>query len=237
LTETAAFDAGIISHGVSDFEATDLTQQMPLVLLAPIGFRPSDHERCAFEAIVSKASRPSQLAGDISEILSGAVNPVTRVTSELDHALAQRAPLRILIAEDNVVNQKVLRKILERLGYYPAVAATGSEAVNAALKEHYDLILMDVQMPEMDGLEATRQIRKACSPRPRIVAMTANAFREDRERCLHAGMDGYISKPLRTAELQAVLEHCAHREPGEETGQQQANADPQWDRHAPSECS
>src|SRR4029078_235538 len=107
-------------------------------------------------------------------------------------------PLRILLAEDNVINQKVALLILNKLGYEADIAANGLEVLDALQRQPYDLILMDVQMPEMDGLDATRQIRRTDSlgQQPHIVAMTANAMQGDRAQCLAAGMDDYISKPM-----------------------------------------
>jgi CheY-like chemotaxis protein len=117
--------------------------------------------------------------------------------------------LRILLAEDHLVNQKVALMMLERMGYRADVAANGLEVLQALHRQPYDVILMDVQMPEMDGLEASRQIcwqwQKA---RPHIIAMTANAMRGDREDCIAAGMDDYISKPVQIAELEAALRKC-----------------------------
>jgi signal transduction histidine kinase/ligand-binding sensor domain-containing protein/CheY-like chemotaxis protein/HPt (histidine-containing phosphotransfer) domain-containing protein len=121
--------------------------------------------------------------------------------------LAERLPLRILVAEDNSVNQRVALLLLERLGYVADVAADGFEALDALRRQRYDLILMDVQMPGMDGLEATRRIRTE-APRerqPRILAMTANALREHRESCFSAGMDGFLSKPILLSDLRAAL--------------------------------
>ncbi|HKH43878.1 MAG TPA: two-component regulator propeller domain-containing protein [Thermoanaerobaculia bacterium] len=121
--------------------------------------------------------------------------------------LAERLPLRILVAEDNSINQRVALLMLERLGYVADVAADGFEAVDALRRQRYDLILMDVQMPGMDGLEATRRIRTE-APRerqPRIVAMTANALREHRDACFAAGMDDFLSKPILLSDLRAAL--------------------------------
>jgi CheY-like chemotaxis protein len=124
--------------------------------------------------------------------------------------LAERLPLRILLAEDNVVNQKVALRMLDRLGYHADLAATGIEAVEAVKRQSYDVVLMDLQMPEMDGLEATRHIRAdAPAQQPRIIAMTANAMANDREHCLAAGMDDYVSKPVRLEDLRAALERAA----------------------------
>jgi signal transduction histidine kinase/ligand-binding sensor domain-containing protein/CheY-like chemotaxis protein/HPt (histidine-containing phosphotransfer) domain-containing protein len=122
-------------------------------------------------------------------------------------ALAERLPLRILVAEDNSVNQRVALLLLERLGYVADVAADGFEVLDALRRQHYDLVLMDVQMPGMDGLEATRRIRTQ-APRerqPRILAITANALREHREACFAAGMDGFLSKPILLGDLRAAL--------------------------------
>ncbi len=126
--------------------------------------------------------------------------------------LAERHPLRILLAEDNAVNQKLALKLLERMGYTADVADNGVEAVAAVGESLYDVILMDVQMPEMDGLEATRTIIEQHGPaRPRIVAVTADAMQDDRKRCLDAGMDDYITKPIRPAELAEALERATPR--------------------------
>jgi signal transduction histidine kinase/CheY-like chemotaxis protein len=116
-------------------------------------------------------------------------------------------PLRILVAEDNVVNQKVALLLLQRLGYAADLAADGEETLAALRRQRYDVILMDVQMPGMDGLEATRRIRDEwpAAERPRIIAVTANALREDREACLSAGMDDYLSKPVLLEDLRAAL--------------------------------
>jgi signal transduction histidine kinase/ligand-binding sensor domain-containing protein/DNA-binding NarL/FixJ family response regulator len=116
-------------------------------------------------------------------------------------------PLRILVAEDNVVNQKVALLLLQRLGYAADLAADGEETLAALRRQRYDVILMDVQMPGMDGLETTRRIRDEwpAAERPRIIAVTANALREDRETCLSAGMDDYLSKPVLLEDLRAAL--------------------------------
>jgi CheY-like chemotaxis protein len=127
--------------------------------------------------------------------------------ADLDSSQAERHPLRILLAEDNAVNQKLALRLFSLMGYDVDVAANGLEAVDAVERQAYDGVFMDVQMPEMDGLEATRQIRaKSADGGPRIVAMTANAMEGDREACLAAGMDDYVGKPIRVHELLAALE-------------------------------
>ncbi len=117
--------------------------------------------------------------------------------------------MRILLAEDNAVNQKLALRLLQQMGYRADVASNGIEAVECVQRQAYDVVLMDVQMPEMDGLDATREIHRRVAPgeRPRIVAMTANAMQGDREACLAAGMDDYLTKPIRVdALVQALLD-------------------------------
>ena len=152
-----------------------------------------------FHLTIATSAAPEQLT-----VHPGGIAPVA-VDLDPDHAA--RHPLRILLVEDNVVNQKLATRLLSRMGYEADIAANGLEAVEAVDRQRYDLILMDVQMPEMDGLEATRSIvqRTPFEARPWIVAMTANAMDGDRERCLEAGMNGYISKPIRVAELVAAI--------------------------------
>jgi CheY-like chemotaxis protein/HPt (histidine-containing phosphotransfer) domain-containing protein len=129
----------------------------------------------------------------------------------LDGTLARRFPLRVLLADDNPINQKVGLSVLNKLGYRADVANNGLEVLKALEQKPYDVLFLDVQMPEMDGLEATRKIceRWPRDRRPVIIAMTGNALMGDRERCLQAGMDDYISKPVRIAELQSALERWA----------------------------
>jgi CheY-like chemotaxis protein len=124
--------------------------------------------------------------------------------------MAHEHPLRILLAEDNLVNQKVAQRMLERLGYRPDMAANGLEALQALDRQVYDVVLMDVQMPEMDGVEATAHIRQhwQSARQPWIIALTANAVQGDRERYLAGGMDDYLSKPVRIESLMDALRRC-----------------------------
>jgi CheY-like chemotaxis protein len=138
--------------------------------------------------------------------------PVKRTAKrETDAKLGERFPMRVLLAEDNGVNQKVASLMLARLGYRPDVVGNGVEALQALEREQYDVVLMDVQMPEMDGLEATAQILMRFAPerRPYIIAMTANALTGDAERFLAAGMNDYISKPVRPENLAQSLRRAA----------------------------
>ncbi|MEQ8532554.1 MAG: response regulator, partial [Imperialibacter sp.] len=113
--------------------------------------------------------------------------------------------LNVLIAEDNLVNQKLAERVLSKLGYSPVIVQNGQEAVDAVLEGAFDLVFMDVQMPVLDGLEATKQIRQMTGEQPIIVAMTANAMQGDSDICIAAGMDDYISKPIKVEELVVLL--------------------------------
>lgn len=129
----------------------------------------------------------------------------------LSDTFAKQHPIKILIAEDNLINQKLIIKVLNKLGYEPVLANNGREAVDILNNEYFDLILMDIQMPVMDGLEATGHIRSSSiGQQPLIIAMTANAMSEDRERCIQAGMDDYISKPVNLNELMAALKEASY---------------------------
>jgi signal transduction histidine kinase len=186
------------------------------ILLASPGDLPAGVEAEALEIFSCRRGRPvrtKRLAETFANLWlhpaeAASSKPETRALE--DDALALRVPLRILIAEDNAVNQRVVRLMLERLGYRPDVVDDGAKAVAAAREGAYDLILMDMQMPELDGVDAAREIRAsgAATPRPRIVALTANALAEDRRRCLEAGMDDFLAKPLRARELREALLRC-----------------------------
>jgi signal transduction histidine kinase/CheY-like chemotaxis protein/tetratricopeptide (TPR) repeat protein len=139
--------------------------------------------------------------------------PRPAAASAIDPGMARRHPLRILLAEDNLVNQKLALRLLSQMGYAADVAGNGLLAIEAVERQTYDVVLMDVQMPEMDGLEASRRITAKYPPRqrPRIVAMTANAMQGDREECLAAGMDDYLTKPIRVDELVQALQRTSSR--------------------------
>ncbi|MCX6952690.1 MAG: response regulator, partial [Verrucomicrobia bacterium] len=159
-----------------------------------------------------KPAKPSQLFEVVAALFKSDPKETKPVST---HPFVSPAKITrsdaVLLAEDNVVNQKVALLMLAKLGYRADVAANGHEAITAAKLRRYDLVLMDVQMPEMDGLEAARQINALWpvrAERPWIIALTANAMQGDRELCLAAGMDDYISKPMKTEELAAALERA-----------------------------
>jgi PAS domain S-box-containing protein len=140
-------------------------------------------------------------------VLGNRGGDIVEQTRQEDRPIAEEIPLTVLLAEDNAVNQKVALRFLERMGYNADAVGNGLEAVNAFENRSYDLVLMDLQMPEMDGLEASRQIRRtvAADRQPKIIALTANAMQGDREICLDAGMDDYISKPVKMHEIVAAI--------------------------------
>jgi CheY-like chemotaxis protein len=189
------------------------------VLFTSLGRKEAAAEPGLFRAHLAKPLRQSQLFDALMELLAEtSASPAGKKISapaapRLDADMAQRHPLRILLAEDNAVNQKLALRLLQQMGYRADVAANGIEAIEALQRQPYDVVLMDVQMPEMDGLEATRRIvqRWGATERPRILAMTANAMQGDREQCLAAGMDDYITKPIRVAALQQALLECRSR--------------------------
>ncbi|MEG3868419.1 response regulator [Microcoleus sp. Z1_B2] len=189
--------------------------RLPLVLLTSMGYPEASSSALSthFAAFLSKPIKQSQLYQILIHVLQAQPKKVQQqlpISVQDDMKLAQRLPLRILLAEDHLVNQKVALLLLERLGYRADVAANGLEVLEALNRQPYDVVLMDVQMPEMDGLEATRRICQEwpAHTRPRIIAMTANAMQGDRQVCLDAGMNDYISKPIRVEALTQALSQC-----------------------------
>jgi CheY-like chemotaxis protein/HPt (histidine-containing phosphotransfer) domain-containing protein len=189
---------------------------LPVVILSSLGPREARWEGIELAAYLLKPVKSSQLYNTLVGIL-GAEEAVPvagkPAESHYDTDMGKRHPLTILLAEDNAINQKLALLVLERLGYRADVAANGLEVLQSLRRQPYDLVLMDVQMPEMDGLEATRKIEREFSigRRPRIVAMTANAMKEDRDECFAAGMDDFLTKPIQLDELVAALNRCQAR--------------------------
>jgi CheY-like chemotaxis protein len=198
-----------------------------LVMMAAVG-RPGDGRRfelAGFHAYLVKPCSADSLRHVLFQLSrpASAKSLITRHTAldEEQHLapLPEPAPaasgpaLRVLIAEDNVVNQKVTARLLERLGYRVDIAADGNEALEMWSRLPYDIVLMDCQMPNVDGFEATAEIRRreGGSRHTPIIALTANALQGDRERCLEAGMDDYLSKPVNAASLRRILASWASR--------------------------
>jgi CheY-like chemotaxis protein len=202
----------------SAIRASEAGASTPVIILSSLGLHERTSESIA--AFLVKPVKPSALHDAVATVLAGQASavPVRTARPSVDRDLGARHPLRILLAEDNPVNQKIALRLLDRMGYRAQVAADGNEAIAALEASPFDVILMDVQMPELDGLEATRRIRNRWgTDGPRIIAMTANAMEGDREACLAAGMDDYIAKPIRPEALASALvashtEH-AHRAP------------------------
>ncbi len=191
--------------------------ELPIILLSSINVRQSEHA-ANFVATLTKPARQSALLDAVVRALHLAM-PSAGVAQRpnapiFDHTLAERYPLHILLAEDNDINQKLALRVLKSFGYLADVAANGWEVLAAVKRQHYDLILMDIQMPEMDGLEASRRIIEMWpdeNRRPRVIAMSANAMREDLDIAAEAGMDDYVTKPIAIPALHAALERCGKR--------------------------
>jgi CheY-like chemotaxis protein len=211
----------LLMPGMDGFGFVERVRQKPelstakIILLTSAGSR-GDAARCeelGISAYAMKPVRRSELLEVISRLLDdreqwSAQPLITRYS--LANARPIAASLRILVAEDNAVNQKLVARLLEKRGHSVEVVANGRKALGALNKRAYDLVLMDVQMPEMDGFEATREIRKRekeTGLHTQIIALTAHAMKGDRERCLEAGMDAYLTKPIRPKELDDLLEN------------------------------
>ncbi|MES1265999.1 MAG: response regulator, partial [Variovorax sp.] len=190
---------------------------LPLVLLSSLGRRDAGEAESLFDAYLGKPIRQSHLFDTLIGLLApeSAARPADggALKPQIDPLMAARHPLRILLAEDNAVNQKLALRLLQQMGYRADLAANGIEAVESVQRQAYDVVLMDVQMPELDGLDATRQICTLMrgGGRPRIVAMTANAMQGDREMCMAAGMDDYLTKPIRVDRLVEALNSVPSR--------------------------
>ncbi|MBD2415497.1 histidine kinase [Nostoc calcicola FACHB-389] len=224
IAQGRQFDIAILDMQMPEMDGLTLARQirkqsgcenLPLVMLIPLGkletsFNFSDVQ---FAASLSKPIKQSQLYDVVTRVLGNQPMKasISRSHSPLvDPHLAHRSPLRILLAEDTVVNQKVALLMLQKMSYQADVVKNGLEVLKALEKQPYDVVLMDVHMPEMDGLEATRRICQLWEVnfRPHIIAITANAMRGDREICLAAGMNDYISKPVQLTELAQALSKC-----------------------------
>ena len=179
-------------------------RQVPILLLSSGGLHFQTFPQGLFARVFTKPVNPRLLRNALV-ILAGTGEPETH--SDPPGKMATHHPLRILLAEDNTSNQKLLCLVLGRLGYQADVAPNGHAVLEALRLHPYDVILMDIQMPELDGLQATRMIRAGFPPelQPTIIALTAHASEDDRLHCMEAGMDGYLTKPLRRYALEKTL--------------------------------
>lgn len=183
-----------------------LTSYLPMILLTSLGSY-EVRSKNIFNAQLSKPIRFSDLFEEVLKAVAESRARMHNQDYEFDKDLAQKIPLRILLVEDNIINQKLALSLLNKMGYKPGLAANGEDAVKACLSQDYDIIFMDVQMPKMDGLQATIAIlgqRRKTTP-PRIIAVTANAMSGDKERCLAAGMVDFLVKPIKFRMIQAAL--------------------------------
>jgi CheY-like chemotaxis protein len=188
--------------------------EIPIILLSSVGDESRTKYPHLFSSVLTKPVKQSQLYNLVQAELKQHGNLPSQQAERKKNALlsdefASNFPLNILLAEDNMINQKLATRVLNKLGYQIEIANNGREAVDMLAKTDYDVVLMDMQMPEMDGLEATRYIRKNNSYQPVIIAMTANALPEDRVNCLEAGMNDYISKPINLETLVKILKETA----------------------------
>lgn len=217
------FDIAILDMSMPEMNGIELArsirqykspEEMPLILLsslATISDVPKEElDEAGFAAKLAKPIKPSPLLDIMLDIFSNQANAFTRrersKNHELDKNLGVNMPMNILLVDDNKTNQKLGSLVLKRLGYSPDIAVNGADAVSKQLAKKYDVILMDIEMPVMDGVDATKAIRAEQDAKSvYIIATTANAMQGDRERYLSAGMDGYVSKPIRISELVAAL--------------------------------
>jgi CheY-like chemotaxis protein/HPt (histidine-containing phosphotransfer) domain-containing protein len=216
------FDLAILDMHMPEMDGLMLAERirryrdpraLPLLMLTSLGNRDGDARFQEFRAFLTKPVKASQLYNTLLGMFAEeTARAISAVGSVFDPQLGERLPLRMLLVEDNATNQKLALLLLQKLGYRADVAGNGLEALAALRRQPYDLVFMDVQMPAMDGLEATRHIRAEFSPeaQPRVIAMTANAMQGDREMCLQAGMNDYISKPVQVPELRAAIERWGY---------------------------
>jgi CheY-like chemotaxis protein len=206
LMQNLTFDLIITDMQMPGMDGVQLAQtirandaQVPIILLTNVRNDRARAQAALFSSIITKPVKHHTLHKQIlSQFRSkeSVADTVVVLERKLTEDFAGEHPLDILIAEDNPVNQRLAERVLSKLGYKTRTVQNGLEAVNAVKQDRFDLVLMDIQMPEMDGLRATQEIRLMKGVQPVIVAMTANAMQEDRDACLEAGMDDYITKPI-----------------------------------------
>ena len=187
---------------------------LPIILLTSLGIKIDDPRASHFKAILTKPVKASALLNALNDLFVNQSASLVQYNNDLhespeyDHTMGERIPRRILLAEDNPTNQKLAALILEHLGYRADIVANGLEALEALQRQDYDIIFMDMQMPEMDGVQATICIRSDhhISTQPYIIAMTANVLESDRKRCLEAGMNDYVGKPIVVSQLTEAIQ-------------------------------
>ena len=214
LMEKESFDLVLSDMQMPQMDGAELAKHIkkkheivPIVLLSSVGDETRSKYPDLFKAVLTKPVKQRQLHDVMQAALKKGIElPVQKpVQALLDNNFSQKHPLQILVAEDNMINQKLILRILSKLGYEADLAQNGLEVIAMMDNRVYDMILMDVQMPRMSGLEATKIIRNTNIKQPAIVAITANALREDKEACLDAGMNDYLAKPINIEELLSVL--------------------------------
>jgi signal transduction histidine kinase/CheY-like chemotaxis protein/ligand-binding sensor domain-containing protein len=187
----------------------DKTAQMPIILLGSRSEELRKKFPGRFSAILSKPAKPRLLLKNINAILKNELPDTDqKETKVLDTQFSNQFPFKILVAEDNLINQKLIQRVLNKLGFEIDTALNGLDVLTLMASKSYDVIFMDVQMPEMDGIEATQKIRRQSFRQPYIIALTANAMVEDRDLCLKAGMNDYLSKPMKIEELTEALKRA-----------------------------
>lgn len=215
LSSGMVFDLVITDMQMPEMDGVQLStlikqkhKALPIILLSSIGDESRKKHPELFSAVLTKPVKQQHLIKVIVNEFQFHVQQFEahpKPENLLNAGFSAAFPLNIVVAEDNLINQKMILKVLEKLGYKAALAENGVKVIKMLEKQFYDVILMDVQMPEMDGLEATRYIRQQYARQPVIIAMTANAMVEDREACMAAGMDNYISKPVKLETLITML--------------------------------
>ncbi len=219
LKQNNEFDLAILDFNMPEMNGLTLSgeirkietcKKLPLILLSSYGYRDKMSDFSAFAATLTKPIKLSQLHNALLTVMKNNGSTVKQhehTAVIFDSEIGRKHPLRILIAEDNIINQKVALRFLERIGYRADVAFNGNEVMDALNRQLYDVILMDIQMPEKDGVQTTLEVRKEipAERQPRIIAMTANAMKDDHLKYLSIGIDDYIVKPFRLEELVKVL--------------------------------
>ena len=217
--ENEPFDLVITDMQMPDMDGVGLAQaikmlknQPPIIMLSSIGDETKKSHPDLFAFILTKPVKQQRLIKSLQLIFSSQKDPYAledQQSAILTDIFANDYPLSILIAEDNIINQKLIERILHKLGYKTDTVSDGIQVLESVKKKDYNVILMDVRMPEMDGFEATQALRLMPVEQPYIIAMTANAMSNDREECLQIGMNDYIAKPMRLTEIIKILKNAS----------------------------